>query len=273
MLTGLFRKLKHDYDCYESILFPSVETANRMSETGVLKKEKKLSEFAFDVLRKAAKDIKSCAESGMHEIRIEIPVSFGCKFFDYEDRDIVRDKVVSSLKKMGYHVEKSKVFFSDLYVSWGKEPNATKPDRRYHPDAPVHVHYPDMAKLKFEKNPAYSSEKRSDTMNQIAKFSKVSFEQYQKDVIASGRWTDNTEMLRKEWENIKLPERATKGSAGYDFFLPYFTALSKNPVCFPTGIRCEIEPGWVLMLFPKSGLGFKHHMTLDNTAGVIDAKG
>ena len=32
-----------------------------------------------------------------------------------------------------------------------------------------------------------------------------------------------------------------------------------------------MQPGWVLMLFPRSGLGFKHQVRLANTVGVIDA--
>lgn len=39
----------------------------------------------------------------------------------------------------------------------------------------------------------------------------------------------------------------------------------------PTGMRAEIAPGWVLLLFPRSSLGFKHRMMLCNTVGVIDS--
>jgi len=69
-----------------------------------------------------------------------------------------------------------------------------------------------------------------------------------------------------------LPRRATAGSAGYDFFAP--AAFSLEPgetVKIPTGVRARIEAGWVLMLFPRSGLGFKYRLRLDNTVGVVDA--
>ena len=66
-------------------------------------------------------------------------------------------------------------------------------------------------------------------------------------------------------EEIPLPKRATAGSAGYDFVSPVETAL------IPTGIRAEMEQGWVLMLFPRSSLGFKYSMRLANTVGVIDS--
>ena len=69
-----------------------------------------------------------------------------------------------------------------------------------------------------------------------------------------------------------IPRRATSGSAGYDFFTP--VEISLNPgdtVSVPTGIRARINSGWVLLLFPKSGLGFKYRLRLENTVGVIDS--
>ena len=44
-----------------------------------------------------------------------------------------------------------------------------------------------------------------------------------------------------------------------------------DAVTIPTGVRCDMQPGWVLMLFPRSGLGFRHQVRLANTVGVIDA--
>ena len=71
---------------------------------------------------------------------------------------------------------------------------------------------------------------------------------------------------------IPLPQRATAGSAGYDFICPADITLQPGEaVTIPTGIRCEMQPDWVLMLFPRSGLGFKHQVRLANTVGVIDA--
>ena len=71
---------------------------------------------------------------------------------------------------------------------------------------------------------------------------------------------------------IPLPHRATAGSAGYDFICTADIHLTPGGVVtIPTGIRCEMLPGWVLMLFPRSGLGFKHQIHLANTVGVIDS--
>ena len=71
---------------------------------------------------------------------------------------------------------------------------------------------------------------------------------------------------------IPLPARATAGSAGYDFICPAAITLQPGEaVTIPTGIRCEMRPGWVLMVFPRRGLGFKHQVRLANTVGVIDS--
>ena len=97
-------------------------------------------------------------------------------------------------------------------------------------------------------------------MEKIAKFFKVSEEEFKK-AETSALYSD-----------IILPKRATKGSAGYDFFAPAaFTLNPKETVKIATGIRAKIHEGWVLMIFPRSGLGFKYRLTLDNTVGVIDS--
>ena len=73
-------------------------------------------------------------------------------------------------------------------------------------------------------------------------------------------------------EMPNLPRRATAGSAGYDFFSPLSFSLAPGScVRIPTGVRARIDDGWVLMLFPRSGLGFKYRLQLNNTVGVVDA--
>ena len=69
-----------------------------------------------------------------------------------------------------------------------------------------------------------------------------------------------------------MPKRATAGSAGYDFVSPLdVTVEPDGSALIPTGIRAEMEPGWVLVLFPRSSLGFKYGIRLSNTAGIIDS--
>ena len=74
------------------------------------------------------------------------------------------------------------------------------------------------------------------------------------------------------YDDIKLPERGTSGSAGYDFVVPFDIVLQPGEVVkIPTGIRCFIENGWVLQVVPRSSVGFKYHIMLANTIGVIDS--
>jgi dUTP pyrophosphatase len=71
---------------------------------------------------------------------------------------------------------------------------------------------------------------------------------------------------------VNLPKRATIGSAGYDFYSPLtFSLAPGETIKIPTGIRAEINEGWVLMLYPRSGLGFKYRVQLNNTVGIIDS--
>ena len=106
-------------------------------------------------------------------------------------------------------------------------------------------------------------------MERIAVFEKVSFSQFEAD------WKKNfpeTTDIKAVYDSIKLPKRATTGSAGYDFYAPANIMLEKvKSVLIPTGIRSKIEIGWVLNIFPRSGLGFKHRVQLDNTVGIIDS--
>lgn len=104
----------------------------------------------------------------------------------------------------------------------------------------------------------------------MRKFEKVSFEQYYMDFVdAFG--VDVKEAIFAIYNDIKLPKRATKGSAGYDFFAPTSFILEPGKtIKIPTGIRVTMNEGEVLMVYPRSGLGFKYRMQLNNTVGVID---
>ena len=106
-------------------------------------------------------------------------------------------------------------------------------------------------------------------MKRIAKFHKVSFEQFAEGFAD---YCTDSEVVRKIYDNIKLPKRATKGSAGYDFFAPFGITLAPGEtIKVPTGVRCEMDYDWVLKLYPRSGLGFKYRLQLNNTVGIIDA--
>ena len=105
----------------------------------------------------------------------------------------------------------------------------------------------------------------------IAQFYKVSFAQFQEGFVDSFGSTEEQE-LQKIYDNIKLPKRATAGSAGYDFYAPVSITLKPGEtIKIPTGIRVEMESDWVLKCYPRSGLGFKYRLQLNNTVGIIDS--
>ncbi len=104
-------------------------------------------------------------------------------------------------------------------------------------------------------------------MKRIAQFFKISKEQF---------LTDWQNVMEEDGESvymaITLPQRATKGSAGYDFYAPCDLRIEPGQtVKILTGIRVKMEPGWVLKLYPRSGLGFKYRLQLNNTVGIIDS--
>ena len=108
-------------------------------------------------------------------------------------------------------------------------------------------------------------------MKRVGRFHKVSEKRFLED------WKDafgevQEEEVQKIYGDIRLPQRATSGSAGYDFFSPVdFTLQPGETVKIPTGIRVEMEPNWVLKCYPRSGLGFKFRLQMNNTVGIIDS--
>lgn len=96
------------------------------------------------------------------------------------------------------------------------------------------------------------------------RFEKVSYEQVK-------------ELITKEgYDNLKLPRQGTRYAMGMDFFaaddiiIPAYDAYT-----IPTGVRWVVNSSQMnkygLIIVPRSGLGFKHGIRLNNTVGVIDA--
>lgn len=102
-------------------------------------------------------------------------------------------------------------------------------------------------------------------------FEKVSLAQFTKDVLKSYPQM-TTELIEQLWNDIKLPQRSSVFSAGYDFYLPAAELFTPTkPTKVMTGIRWIGDGDKVLLLFPRSGLGCKYGVRLSNTVGVVDA--
>lgn len=108
-------------------------------------------------------------------------------------------------------------------------------------------------------------------MSGIAKFEKVSPAQFAAGMKNNFENMSDAE-ISSAYSAIKLPKRATSGSAGYDFYSVLDFELSPGEtINIPTGIRVKMEPMWALLIYPRSGLGFKYRLQLNNTVGVIDS--
>ena len=113
-------------------------------------------------------------------------------------------------------------------------------------------------------------------IERIAEFEKLEKEDYIKAFLEkrAGYYPDKetaTKIATDWYNNIAIPARATMGSAGYDFVIPFDVVIKPGYTCLVlTGIRCKMDEGWVLNIYPRSSLGFKYRCQLDNTVGIID---
>ena len=115
------------------------------------------------------------------------------------------------------------------------------------------------------------------------RFEKISYEQWKKDWdkhCAKMASDDPDVACKAAYEQIVIPKRSTKGSAGYDFVIPYAFIAHQNDTCtgrpfnsiLLTGIRWVDAPDDnALFLFARSGIANKHNISLANSVGVIDS--
>lgn len=111
-------------------------------------------------------------------------------------------------------------------------------------------------------------------------FEKISREQWTKDMMDLYQFEhpskEHLEEINKLYDDIQLPKRATKHSAGYDFYVSGDVLIPMEQAgVIPTGIRwvCDKEEdkNKVLQIYPRSGIGFRTGVRLMNTVGIIDA--
>lgn len=82
-------------------------------------------------------------------------------------------------------------------------------------------------------------------------------------------------MIKRLSETAVLPARATGGSAGYDLCADIqspVTILPGETQRLGSGIAIALpDPGYVALVFSRSGMGHKHGLVLANSVGVIDS--
>lgn len=100
----------------------------------------------------------------------------------------------------------------------------------------------------------------------MRKFEQISKTQWEND------FCNILEMHQVDYSKHQLPKRGSKNSAGYDFFSPVNEIVpAHGTVKIPTGIKVCMNEDEVLMIYPRSSIGFKTNIRLSNTVGVIDS--
>jgi dUTP pyrophosphatase len=71
--------------------------------------------------------------------------------------------------------------------------------------------------------------------------------------------------------NFILPTRGSASAGGWDVIMPEAGVASPTSQLVGLGFAAAVPPGHVALLLPRSGVGAKYGVELNNTCGVIDA--
>lgn len=81
--------------------------------------------------------------------------------------------------------------------------------------------------------------------------------------------------IKKVHPEAKTPVYGSEGAACFDLYAASIIDTTDDngecTVTYGTGLQFEVPEGHVMMIYSRSGHGFKHGITLANSTGVIDA--
>jgi dUTP pyrophosphatase len=84
--------------------------------------------------------------------------------------------------------------------------------------------------------------------------------------------------VKRLTDTATLPTYATDGSACFDLYADqvrnpdvFSIVTQSSPAVIDTGLSFEIPAGWCMLIFSRSGHGFKEGIRLANCVGVIDS--
>lgn len=82
--------------------------------------------------------------------------------------------------------------------------------------------------------------------------------------------------VKKLRAGAQLPKYQTEGAACFDLHAVGRAGLSKtihpgHAVTFDTGLAFSVPRGWTMLVYSRSGHGFKSGVRLSNCVGVIDS--
>ena len=93
-------------------------------------------------------------------------------------------------------------------------------------------------------------------------FEKVSFREFKKNI------SDDKEL----YNEYSLPRRATKNSAGYDFFAVQDYVIKPGEIVkIPTGYKAKFNEQEALLIIVRSSMGFKYNVRMCNQVGLIES--
>ena len=92
------------------------------------------------------------------------------------------------------------------------------------------------------------------------------------EVISINQFNKDFKDIDTKYDDIIIPKRSTKFSAGYDFYRPYDLTIKKNEVVLiPTGIKAMLNSDEFLGIYIRSSLGFKYNLRMCNQVGIVDS--
>mgnify|MGYP004530186835 CR=1 FL=1 len=92
------------------------------------------------------------------------------------------------------------------------------------------------------------------------------------EVISINQFNKDFKDADTKYDDIIIPKRSTKFSAGYDFYMPYDLTIKKDEVVLiPTGIKAMLNSDEFLGIYIRSSLGFKYNLRMCNQVGIIDS--
>ena len=92
------------------------------------------------------------------------------------------------------------------------------------------------------------------------------------EIISINQFNKDFKNIDTKYEDIIIPKRSTKFSAGYDFYMTYDLTVKKNEVVLiPTGIKVMLNSDEFLGIYIRSSLGFKYNLRMCNQVGIVDS--
>jgi len=77
--------------------------------------------------------------------------------------------------------------------------------------------------------------------------------------------------VKRLTDTAKIPTYAHDGDACFDIYSDGIKEIGGTTTVHSTGLKFEIPKGYAMMIYSRSGMGFKDNTRLANCVGVIDS--